>query len=458
MFTVAALSLTGCSREKVPQPEMNETWLPLTVLEGIEPAVYPFADPSCQTETTAGQPAVTSVRLNLWHNGEVKLSSIDLKPLNVSGHPLKSPTVSKVKFDAQYERTCDTTKASPPDCRDHRDHPAGWQVIESGRAFKICKTNLTPPRESMEHVAMAATIAIERASKSLKNLLPRITDISPIEVLVMPRFNTRWSPWTHNGKRGHYLTHMTDSMAYFPETNSTAPSIAVFPQSVSNSNGVHLWESEFVLAHEFAHHVERKLGLDRRGQNVSIMRVAASEAFADSMAFASQNAYRQSIEGIPCIGQDRAPDSLEFTNGTAKIMDDRLMRMLQGGDTNTSQEMIRNCQGVIPHSAHGLGTIFAHWLYEFAKDLPGYDKNPGQALATMTAEWLQRVDQDLGTGEKKLPEELALVVKALESTVEDQYNNLGIELSENLRIMLCQKMSLAFPALKERTWFSRTDC
>ena len=450
---------TACGREQVRQADPDESWLPLTVLEGSEPDVYPLFDPACQNQNLSDETPLASANVNVWRDGDVTLSELDLTPLQLTGQPLSSQSVSRVTFDALFERTCDSSHAAPPACRDHRDHPTGWQVQNNGRPLKICTASISPPRKSIEHLALATVVAIEKTGRSLKKFLPEIFDIAPVEVLAMPRFDTRWTPWTHNGSRGHYLTHVTDNLAYFADTDVSKPYIAVFPRSSSNTTGINLWESEFVLAHEFAHHVERKLSLDRFGQSASKIRMAASEAFADSLAFASQQVSSRSIAGIPCVGQDRSPEQLAFTNGTAKIIDDQLMRLLQGGDSSaSSKDSSLNCQGVVPYSPHGVGTIFAHWLYEFVKDIPHYDENPGQSLALLTVAWLRHVDQTVTKDEQPVAVELTLLAKALEAAVEDRYKNLEIDLGDNMRIMLCQKMSLAFPALKDRLWFSRTDC
>jgi hypothetical protein len=455
---MALLTLLGCGRQRTSVTNPEETFLPLTVLEGQQPEIYPFGDERCQASETSAPDKLNSVKLQLWHDGEVKDREIDLKSLQLSGASLNGPHISQVTVNSLFERQCDATNASPPECRDQRDHPAGWFVTERGQPLKICSADSTPPRKSLEHVGLAAAVAVEKSAQTLEDFIPEIKAIAPLEILAMPRFDTRWSPWFHNGDKGHYLTHVTENLAYFPESPATAPFIAVFPKSTRHQDGIYLWESEFVLAHEFAHHVERKLGMDRFGKQVSTIRLAASEAFADSLAFASQNASSETLKGIPCVGQDRDPSEWAFTNGVAKIIDEALISRLGATSSQSTKDEHTNCQGVLPQSAHGIGTILAHWLHEFAKTTPVYDREPGRALAHLTVTWLDHLNRSLPEVEAKPALEVDLAARSLEVAVEKEFSQAGVDLTDNTRLMLCQKMTLAFPFLKDRAWFKRTDC
>lgn len=453
------LTLFACGRQKTLQTEPDETFLPLTVLEGLAPVVYPYFDTHCQADDSTGETDLDGAQLSVWQNGAVNETAINLKNLGILGNPLRSEAVSMVKTGALFERTCDSTHASPPECRDRRGHPTGWTVTTIGQPLKICTKEVAPNRKTLEHVALAATVAVEKASRFFKAALPEARTIAPVEILAMPHFDTRWSPWFHNGEKGHYLTHVTENLAYFPETQLTRPFIAVFPKSANSTNEINLWESEFVLAHEFAHHLERQLGIDRFGKSSSLMRLAASEAFADSMAFASQNASDKTLQGVPCVGFDRAPNQIAFANGVAKIIDDAFMKLVETDSSQSPKVSDTNCQGVLPQSAHGIGSIFAHWIYEFAKDLPQFGVGRGVTLSRVTTKWLTQVNKVLPVDSKLSPStELQVIARALEDTVVGQFEESNIEMTDNIKIMLCQKMSLAFPAIKDRTWFDRTDC
>ena len=144
LFT-ACLTILGCGRERARATDPEETFLPLTVLEGQEADIYPFADPQCQSEDAEAPTALSTTRLQLWRDGNLSDQTLNLESLSMSGAPLTAPHISQVTVNSVFERQCDATKASPPDCRDRRDHPAGWFVTEKGQPLKICTPTSTPP-------------------------------------------------------------------------------------------------------------------------------------------------------------------------------------------------------------------------------------------------------------------------------------------------------------------------
>jgi hypothetical protein len=248
---------------------------------------------------------------------------------------------------------------------------------------------------------------------------------------------------------------LTENLAYFAGDSTTTPFIAIFPKSKAASLSTNLWESEFVIAHEFAHHVERSIGLDLNGKDPSMLQIATSEAFADLLAFASQGASSHTIKGIPCVGDDRSVESSSFANGRAKRLDKELITLMHEKDGSNPGNMFLNCQGVLPQSSHGVGAVLAHWIYQFAKLTPVYQDHPEKAVARLTLSWLQHVRQ--GVGQNK-PEELTSIARSLESAVTDQYIDNPNELTDSVRRLLCQKMAEGFSGLGHMQWFARTDC
>ena len=443
--------------------------LPLTVAQGPEIESYPFEDQGCQAlERSAEDPAlspITEVSLNSWEDGSVVRKSLNTADLKITGFPLKSPLVTKVTSEDVFQRACNANMALPPDCLSREMDQPGWSAAQTGKAIKICKQIVMPERMTLEHMALSVVVTIEKTGRAFKDLIPAGLSLEEITVMAAPRFESRWTPWTNGDQRGSYLTLLAENLAYFPPTSTTPPFIAILPKNTAEKNTTRLWESEFVIAHEYSHHLERVLKLDRFDEKRSHVRIAASEAFADIMAYASQGAMITSIKGIPCVGIDRAPDQLEFNNGIAKIIDDELLdRLLRKSarDDSTSSATVDEaqpiCHGVIPHSPHGIGAIFAHWLAEFAALTPGFDDARAKTTAELSIDWLRNIESSIGAGTSSTKKDLEYAARSLEKSVIGRYEISGIELTDNLRIMLCQKMRLAFPAIKDLEWFGRTGC
>ena len=211
-----------------------------------------------------------------------------------------------------------------------------------------------------------------------------------------------------------------------------------------------------MISHEFGHHLERSLALDHFDEQRSHLRIAASEGFADIMAYASLGMSNRALKGIPCIGADRSPELPEFNTGMAKIVSASLLTRLNDSSGMMFQEFetMENCQGTLPHSPHGLGAIFAHWILQFSSYTPAYDRNPSLAVATLAVEWLKQVNLSMAAGGEAPEKELEKIARAFEATVTQQFAASDHPLTENVRALLREKLTFAFPTLKNLSWFT----
>lgn len=456
--------------------------LTLTVAQDFEIETYPLDDPNCQQipanpETSGLQ--LENVTLKLWRDGILSMSAMNVTPLEIGVFPLKSKHVSGVHRESIFRRTCDAAKNGPPYCMGKDSREPAWTQFQVGEALRACQSILTPTPTSLEQLALAALISVEKAGRAIHEFLP-LLDSQPVTLLAAPRFESRWIPWQSGQQKGNYLNLLAENLAYFPQTSGTPPFIAIFPKQLNSSNPIRLWESEFVTAHEYSHHIEVALGVSRYHENRSLVRVAISEGFADIMAYAALGASDSSIKGIACIGTDRSPVSSTFGNGMMKTIDEVLVGRLPGGSkANESQDLEDEsaflgsgaklaseqpsqftsvCRGVVPHSAHGLGAIFSHWVAMFASMTPGFDEAPAKSVALLATDWITAIDGMIGAGSHSNTNDLRDSAKALEKAIEQRYAAGEVDLTDNIKLLLCQKMKLAFPAVKEIDWFGRSGC
>lgn len=454
LLTPLGTLLTGCRDSLRHKVHPSDPEIPRQIITASDVESYALSDPACQSNVDAGIP-LESATLDLWNDGALAPVMRDLAPLAIHSAPLGGPVATRAMIGSVFSRACDSDAAGPPDCLDKHHQSSGFSLKTEGTPIKICHPSLTPPKNSLEQIALTTIEAVESAALTLRANMPAGTVIEPVTILVMPRFQSLWLPWTHNGANAGYEMLIADNLAYFPATAATPPYIAVFPKQKRNKETISLWNSEFVIAHEFAHHMERALRLDHFDSPRSLTRLAVSEGFADVLAFASHGASNRALKGIPCIEKDRAPDEFEFNAGIPKLIDRALLDRASDREISFSSpsDVAGPCQGILPHSAHGIGAIFAHWVWELSSYMPDYAANPGHVLTTVSIDWLARVETAIHAGTDDPKKDLESVATALRDAVKSQFNNSSIPMTPNIRDLLRQKMSLAFPVLGERDWF-----
>ena len=430
--------------------------VPELIIHASDLETYSLGDAHCApiaSESEAPE-LLKTVELDRWQEGVLGRVLVETSALGIKTRPLSSAAVSGVLMDAVFRRTCDADIASPPNCATEANKPAGWLPISLGTPINACLVAMTPARNSLEHLALSALTSIESASMAIRRLLPANTIIPPLSVIVTPRFESRWIHWIENGNNSTYEQVLGDNLSYFPQTASTPPYIALLPKQKASRDKVTLWESPFIISHEFSHHIERSLHLDHFDEPRSQMRIAVSEGFADVTAFASLGLSSQSLKGIPCIGADRSPDQSAFNAGIPKIVTSALLdRMTSASASTASEKGLATCQGTLPHSAHGLGAIFAHWIMNFASYTPANEINPAQAVVTLSIEWLKQVNLQMPTGQTSPEKDLEKIARAFEVAVTLQFSDTTHPLTENVRALLREKIVFAFPTLKNLDWF-----
>jgi hypothetical protein len=265
---------------------------------------------------------------------------------------------------------------------------------------------------------------------------------------------------------------MTDNLSYFSRSESTPPYIAILPRKKLTAarvdSAVHLWESKFIVTHEYAHHFEDTLGISRFNEIRSPLSTSASEAFADLVAFATLGG-SSNLSAMPCIGQDRAPDSGQFYTGIEKILTNQIfsratdpsLAASADGPIEKVDESI-DCQGVSPHSVHGMGAILAHLALELSSYTPSFDADLTGVLLRISTSWLQGVDAKIGVGNalsdhsaassdpSAMLLDLGSIADALETAVFDEFQRHAPPPTDSVRQLLRQKIRFRLEPLKTR--------
>ena len=471
LFYVSLMGFWACdSAERAPSGK-HPNPLELSAQDGLE--TYPVWDNECQKEATSLPSGLDGAFLTTWEFNGLRTRYFDLKESSFEARPLRAKFVSGFKFGGIFLRSCDASLSAAPTCQQKDGHPAGWRLVQDGFSLKVCAKKARPARDNAEYLALSAGLVIESVATRLSTIFGSQIILDPIEVQITPLFESRWmSGPNQNTPTSHQF--FTDNLSYFPSTDSNRAFIALLPQGKTHhsESRINLWESPFIVTHEYAHYLEERLGLSRFTSKRSHFRAAVSEAFADTVAFATLGG-SQTIAAIPCSGKDRAPDSLEFVTGIAKIITQDLMLRAADPDlrASASPSAVSSaeappCQGVSPQSVHGVGAILAHWLLDLTSVTPDYKKNPTATLMHTARDWVSIVDSDIGAGivlpnhpsdwfkPEDLYREMKIILIALEGAITREFERQGRPIDSNIRNVLRQKMKFAFEPLSDREWFA----
>ncbi len=375
LFALVALAFTACGEsspaKKYGTPPVKE------VESALKPAEYVLEDPACQDARTPTTLTRTTIRA--WQGDQVVEKEVDLSLTSSTDSSLVTPVISLTSWKDVYTRQCDLDRGEAHRCDDKEGYEKGWALQGTGGDLKICQDGHNYGRLSYEGVALTSSYylskAYDRYAALSKADLPQQVQLS-----VLPHFIDFNDHYIQDGERSKLKTYIVHNLAYFP----VGQMIAVFPESAERSDAYtgYFWESEFVLGHEYGHHIDftrhgkvlANAGLEwnpvmhgfadtvrlRQGLSAdsdrSLVQGALSEAFADLLAFYSEGATGASLVGLPDIGRNRSIAAATFGNGDDKILtEDRLsilFGLVDAGETAQGEPKYTDI--------HVVGAIFSH--------------------------------------------------------------------------------------------------
>lgn len=467
---------SGCGSQHRDPPAAAQPPITPLILSDDPPATYELADPACQTQTATV--SLTQARIHSWRGQEIQRRMVDLNQV-VSKSSLISPSIRETTFNDQYQRSCDFNRGQGDSCPDEKGQEVSWSLMRPSRPLRVCQDNQEFPRLSYEHVSLAALVGIETASQAYRTADAGASPLRPIQLAVLPSFVDLYRNFPQGSENITLKTWITHNMAYFPSIEM----IAVFPEpsSLQSSLKGYFWESEFVLAHEFGHHIELSrqtkaaarfdltLGLtwdpmQHRYLSVSGGRSVASqvmgsysEALADLFAFYAVGGDDRSLVGLPCLGLNRNPGNDSFGNGDTKVLTEDRLELLLG----LRDEDPTSCREPRYGDVHTVGAIFASLLNQVFATLTAL-KPEGEvgSIADITQRYklvlrwqdaLLKRSHALGSS-ATAQELLALLPSALEDTVNGYVVSLGLNSNEDDRVrsQLCATVAERVPVIEQK--------
>lgn len=460
---VMLVSIAGCgSKQEAPDGGTPGTGFGL----GGEDFDYQWDDPRC-LEGSLLATATSSATTSSWAERTRRDVSSNLENMiDQSGHFSSAVFPSRVVARMQFTRDCD--HVSNQTCLTSRNTEAMFTSDGAGQNPRFCRASGNYSIDSIERVALTSALSFKHAQEFAAGAYKENGAIAPVQLLILPRFASK-IPSTRGNSNVTDTKVLTNNLAYFPVKNGM-PYIAVFPRDKNaTEDTARLWESSFVLAHEYGHHIERYLRVDRFDDiSVSPVRRAVSEAFADINAHATGNLNDSSVLNIPCFGSDRAVGVGNFKDSVAKVFDKLEIQNVENRYKTEPTSMISFefesaavCAQIDKAAYHAIGAIFAYNVNAMiglaldAVRVPATDK--AKKVAGYTADWIRETDRLINKGSKSPRGDIIGGARALETTVKAIFNASNVPLTTNIADALCQRMNLGFSGTGEKTWFGR-DC
>jgi len=449
------------------------------------PAAYHLADPTCQEQTAPVQ--LTSTTLPSWSGLNIVSEAVALHEIS-SSSSLTSPAALETVYGRVYERQCSWDQDHPGACPDlrngHGTEEKGWELTDKGKPLRLCAPGHTYPRDSYEGVALTSMYFLERAHARFTSETAGNFAVPKVSLQILPNFISYFDGYQENGQTKRLAQYLTRNLAYFPvQTGLTTPMLVVWPEPQSKTDEWvgGLWESGFVLAHEFGHHLElgvlnagasRTSGFDTLRWNpvlhtyedispdgaaaggnssASQARKSISEAFADLVGFYTEDNSALGISGMPCFGHNRDVENGNFQDDSPKVLTTEVVQEVSKGPARSG------CDGGKPNfgDAHLVGAVIAYGTNRILSqviELSGGEKSHQYRMAI---DWIRalREEQNKGTPASKT-DGLFPLRAGIESAVNSYLSRRKDAQADfippaQLRRDVCMEFSALFPALSK---------
>ncbi len=502
-MTLVLFTLSGCgaadSREKAPSAPPV---LPL-ISTRDQPVVYELADPDCQSRMElVNLPLTLTETWVTTTSGDNVIRQRVTLPRTQTKASLQNEAVAKTTYGENYERVCDFRKPKQARCVNNlgREIPFYRKGLNGPLPLKICKDQHQYPLDSYETVSLTAAYQLGRTRQFYLKAAPESPPPLRVVLSMFPTFAEIYDYFPQlNKSPGRLVTYMTHNLAYFPESEE----IVIFPETVNATSKHKLWESPFVLSHEYGHHIDhirhknsysqagllwsatRHSFIDLVAQGSldpgvekatfqalqgdkplsmtpkALLTTAMGEAFADLIAFYTEGESSASILTFDEIGTDRDILSPRFANGLEKILSRRHTNtFFNQFEAKTPEGRLNMMTGV-----HTIGAILAYGVHELFSSLTASTVDDEARTLAKYRLLLDLMDDFTGglgqlDYQSSSSEVLGIFAKAIQKTLDQALPTLkaaiihqnpedGPGLWKKTKAQICDQLGSSFPDLAE---------
>lgn len=358
------------------------------------------------------------------------------------------------------------TKTACAQDQDRQSCETTSEIIQNPAPLKICRTNASYNRESLEGISITSIVAIERFFRFYHSLPNQNSALEAVDLLVMPKFVSKFPT---------YETPKMDNLSYYPSLTDY-PTIVVFPKGAFGRSmwpNINLWEAPWIISHEGAHHIfrtqyadahpeanaevleaidhpapilndlgeshhhsERESGDDAAGSlTTRDILGSVNEGFADLMAFYSMGE-KPKIEKLTCFAKSRDVSSAVFADDQPKILSRKALNRFQGIEQNALGNI---CESTDYRDIHNIGAIIVYGINRLFSEVPSVQKaeSPAWAKASLAINWIQNMPTNIEASEAGL---MSLVTAGLKTAADSQ----GV-----LSASQCEVVQQIFPTIWE---------
>ncbi len=385
-YTLLFFILISCAKKETKL----KTFGPL-VTSIDPPRKYELADPSCQLKSE-GLRNIAKANFSQLENFQLVEKELLFHETSSTEY-LHSNAIRQVFWGLQYERICGFSKEENIDCNKHQNYQLNSQF---GGRLKICQTE-NIQQGSVEAASLQSLHTINQVHQMIQDDLKSLS-LPAIDLMILPTFKTKvygkTSPADYRNLEMHYF--ITNNAAYFGDT------IMIFPDSETyDKKEAKLWESPFVLAHEYGHHVHQTIFLSKdndkkndlknsfswnpwqhryeikmnsdtdrplqASKNEAVLS-AISEGLADLISFYSLEENLSSLKGLYCFSHNRDVSINNFKNGDLKIISPEILNLLSPSQSFAQED---DCENYINYSdPHTLGASIANIFQLLIQKIP----------------------------------------------------------------------------------------
>ncbi|MDD1422516.1 hypothetical protein MEO40_26085, partial [Dolichospermum sp. ST_sed1] len=371
-----------------------------------EEGFYQIEDSNCQSNS--GLETINQFYIHNWDGNGYQTNAVANETKLSSKRFLHSPAIKKVVNQLETIDNCTYDNTTKKETCEEKP-----QVISQSSNVVICKDDFQYSRTSVEAVALTTARYVDQTWQYYQSLSGSNKNLPQVELNIFPKVGEFYKDLPVEIFNFDEITvYTTDNLAFRPYppegNNKYIPTFYAFPTgsntllSDTKTFNAHLWESEFILSHEFGHfvlfehsninshinmasaHVKKDIKEFRHGsqklKNISLEQLgiksstseiadrkvdfithwgAINEGYADLFAYYGNKLTPGLLNGLECLQKTREVTSHDFFK-----IEHKKTFSLENYDkfvSTTASVPLKHCEaGVDLQAIHSFGAIIAY--------------------------------------------------------------------------------------------------